>query len=234
MTGKRSWQVRWFELTSTAVQYFEVGSDAEVLSRSVLPLSSLAAFRPHETDLIRLDLQLQALATPAAHQLHTSRTPAATPLANPSTCNGRPHRITASPPPPSPHTLHWTLHCARPLYPQHGAVLTSRPTHTLTRTHTHTHTHTRTHAHAHTHTHTHRERCAHHRTARCSRSSSTLTTVASCGCATCRLSSRATSPASRPRRGQSPQVDPTPAYRHRTPTAPHPARPWGLVRLARY
>lgn len=30
ITGKRSWQARWFELTSTAVQYFEVGADAEV------------------------------------------------------------------------------------------------------------------------------------------------------------------------------------------------------------
>jgi len=59
ITGKRSWQVRWFELTSTAVQYFEVGADAEVLSRNVIPLSSLDAFRPHETDEIRLDLQLQ-------------------------------------------------------------------------------------------------------------------------------------------------------------------------------
>ena len=31
ITGKRSWLGRWFELTSTAVQYFEVGTDAEVL-----------------------------------------------------------------------------------------------------------------------------------------------------------------------------------------------------------
>ena len=31
----------------------------QVLSRSVIPLSSLDAFRPHETDDIRLDLQLQ-------------------------------------------------------------------------------------------------------------------------------------------------------------------------------
>ena len=30
ITGKRSWQARWFELTSTAVQYFEVGADAQV------------------------------------------------------------------------------------------------------------------------------------------------------------------------------------------------------------
>lgn len=59
LTGKRSWQGRWFELTSTAVQYFEVGADAEVLSRSVIPLSSLEAFRPHDSDDIRLDLQLQ-------------------------------------------------------------------------------------------------------------------------------------------------------------------------------
>lgn len=59
ITGKRSWQVRWFELTESAVQYFEVGADAEVLSRSVLPLSSIEAYRPHETDEIRLDLQLQ-------------------------------------------------------------------------------------------------------------------------------------------------------------------------------
>lgn len=59
LTGKRSWQARWFEVTSSAVQYFEVGADAEVLSRSVIPLSSLDAFRPHETDDARLDLQLQ-------------------------------------------------------------------------------------------------------------------------------------------------------------------------------
>ena len=31
----------------------------QVLSRSVIPLSSLDAFRPHETDDARLDLQLQ-------------------------------------------------------------------------------------------------------------------------------------------------------------------------------
>ena len=31
----------------------------QVLSRSVIPLSSLDAFRPHETDDVRLDLQLQ-------------------------------------------------------------------------------------------------------------------------------------------------------------------------------
>ena len=58
ITGKRSWHVRWFELTPSAVQYFEVGSDAELLSRSVLPLSSVEGFRAHETDATRIDLQL--------------------------------------------------------------------------------------------------------------------------------------------------------------------------------
>lgn len=58
ITGKRSWHVRWFELTPSAVQYFEVGSDAELLSRSVLPLSSVESFRAHETDVSRIDLQL--------------------------------------------------------------------------------------------------------------------------------------------------------------------------------
>ena len=42
ITGKRSWQGRWFELTSTAVQYFEVGADAEVL----LPLSHTLSHTP--------------------------------------------------------------------------------------------------------------------------------------------------------------------------------------------
>ena len=30
LSSKGKWQARWFEVTSSAVQYFEVGADAEV------------------------------------------------------------------------------------------------------------------------------------------------------------------------------------------------------------
>ena len=57
--GMRTWQVRWFELGTTEVRYYEVGEQSELLRpRDVIPLSEVGAATASDDDKTRLDLHL--------------------------------------------------------------------------------------------------------------------------------------------------------------------------------